>query len=464
MFRTVQFGLKGKQLSFDLNGVSKTIEFTDADDATFNASKDINTLKNIISTKIDEKFGANRIKVDVANGTGLSFSTVKTDGTPDNTSILRISSGTADTLGVKGIFNLANGEKNRLDTSKTLKELGITASSQVDNKNVYTMKVNGVEFNFNDDTTIASVLSQINNSTEAGINATYLSTSGTFSVMADESGAQGKVSFEAVGGTGNLVDALFGMSLSTTDGQDMKMKIRYQGSSTDTEIVRSSNSVSIDGVNFTAKEQFTSATDADFITFTAKAETDDIVSALKSMTEDYNKILDSVNKLVTTKSRSNKRSSTVYEPLTEKQRKSMTADEIKTWEDKAKQGILFGDSTLSQLASDLRFVFSTAVSNVGLASSMGIKASSSYSDNGKITIDENKLKEALENDPEKVKALFTSTAEASPSITGNGKLAGGLTTRMKTIMESYAKSTGANKGHWYPWQVFPEMPQLMITI
>lgn len=450
LMHTVKFDLTGKELTFDLNGSSKTIKFT-ADDST-NAT-DINSLQQLLTEKINAKFGENKIKVSV-NGTGLSFGTVKSDGSggqiEDTTSILKISSGTADTLGTKGIFNVSNGEKNRLDTSKTLKELGFTASSTTaEGVNEYKFKVNEVDFNFGDDATIASVLKSINNNTDVGVNVTFLSTSGRFSVMADESGVQGRVDFEDMG-SGNIIEGLFGTKAereaATDAGQDMKMTIQYEGSDTDVEINRSSNTASIDGINFTAKGIFSSATEDDEISFTTKAETDDIVSTIKTMAEDYNKILDSVNKLVTTKSRSNKHNQSVYEPLTDAQKKEMTADEIKAWEKKAKEGILFGDSTLTKLASDLRFVFSTAVSNVGVASSIGISASSSYRDNGKIVVNEKKLKEALENNPDKVKSIFTSTAEDSPSITGSAKLSGGITTRIKTIMESYAKSTGSNKG------------------
>lgn len=464
LLHTVKFDLTGKELTFDLNGSSKTIKFTADDSAKVT---DIDSLKVLLEEEINKKFGENKIKVSV-NGTGLSF------GTADTTSILKISSGTADTLGTKGIFNVANGEKNRLDTSKTLKDLGFKTTT--DGVNEYKFKVNDVEFSFGEDATVASVLSSINNNTEAGVNVTFLSTSGRFSVMADESGAQGKVAFEDMG-SGDLINSLFGTKAereaATTVGLDMKMTIRYEGATKDTEINRSSNTASIDGINFTAKGEFSAAytekqtVDADgnpvtdtngnpvmekeynadeVISFTTKAETDDIVSTIKTMAEDYNKILDSVNKFVTTKSRSSKHNQSVYEPLTDAQKKEMTADEIKAWEKKAKEGILFGDSTLRQLASDLRFVFSTAVSNVGVASSIGISASSSYSDNGKIVINEKKLKDALENNPDKVKSIFTSTAEASPSITGSAKLAGGITTRIKTVMESYAKSTGSQKG------------------
>ncbi|MFV0515953.1 MAG: flagellar filament capping protein FliD [Aminipila sp.] len=456
LVHNVKFDLTGKSLTFDLNGSSKTIAFTAEDSEKVT---DIESLKTLLQEKIDDKFGKNKIKVSIpTDSTGalenkISFGTVKLDSSGnevvDETSLLKITSATSDTLSSSGVFNLEDGAQNRLNTSKTLKELGFTPSgTDEQGKPQYKLKVNGVEFAFGEDDTINKVINTINNDREAGVNITYLSTSGRFSVMADESGVQGKVEFEDMGG--DLVLGLFGtkdqMDSSMIHGQDMKMTIRYDGSDTDVEINRSSNNVSIDGINFTANGTFSAYNKdgvynkEDAISFTTKSETDNIVSTIKSMAEDYNKMLDSINKLTSTKA--NRK----YPPLTDAQKKEMKPEEIKLWEDKAKEGILFGDSTLNQLASDMRFMFSTAINNVGTASSIGITTSSSYSDNGKIVIDEKKLKEALESDPEKVKSIFISSADASPSLTGSGRLAGGLSIRMKTTMEAYAKSTGSYKG------------------
>jgi flagellar hook-associated protein 2 len=158
------------------------------------------------------------------------------------------------------------------------------------------------------------------------------------------------------------------------------------------------------------------------------------------MVTDYNKLIDTITSYTTTKK------DTDYAPLTDAQKDEMTTEEIEDWNEKAKEGILFGDSTLNSLASNLRFVFSTLVSGAGNASAIGISTSSAYSDNGKLTLDEDALVAAIESDPEKVKSIFTATAEESESVTGSGYLAGGLATRLKSIMESYAKTTGSYKG------------------
>lgn len=434
--KTTSFSLANKSLTFNFNGSSKTITFSATDTAT-----DIDSLQLLLQKKLDSNFGSGKITVDKSSG-ALAFKT-------DDTSTLKITSTTSDTLGLNGVFALSNGASNRLDTTKKLSELGLTAGS--DGK--YTLNVNGQSLSFSADAELGDVISKINSDTNAGINVTYLSTTGTFNISADQSGVQGKINIYDENG-GDLAKALFGASAlyDTTNktesslikaGTDLKMTIRYTGATEDTEITRSTNGVTIDGITFTANSKFDAkgtADTTDEISFTASSSSDTLVSAIKSMVEDYNTLVDKIASYTETKKDSD------YKPLTDAQKEEMTTDEIEKWNTKAKQGILFGDTTLTSLASSLRFVFSTVVSGVGNASSIGLTTSSYYSDNGKITVDETKLKAAIQSDPDKVKSIFTATSEQSASVTSSGYLAGGIATRLQTITEAYAKSTGSYKG------------------
>lgn len=105
-----------------------------------------------------------------------------------------------------------------------------------------------------------------------------------------------------------------------------------------------------------------------------------------------------------------------YVPLTDAQRKDMSESDIKLWEDKAKSGLLNGDVTLSSGLEKMRLYLSDAVS--GVASSqydsmadIGIttapSSSTAYLEKGKIYIDEQKLRQALTDNPDLVTDLFT---------------------------------------------------------
>ncbi len=445
-----EFSLTGKKMVFNLNDREKTISFSEADSSAIMAmgtdEERLAKMAEIFNQKLEDAFGAGKINVSV-NGSKLDFTV------GDSTSTLSISSSSTDTMGKNGIFGINSGTSNRLDTSKTLKELGIQATvvdENDPNNSIYKITVNGKDFEFKGNNSVSTVISKLNNDKEAGVNISYLNTTNKFSIAADEYGSTEKLSIADSGEGGNLAQMLFGKiadsSLSDEEkgivaGQDLKMTIRYDGEDADTVIERNSNSVNLDGVKFNVEGTFDETSEA--VTFKSDVNTDDVVKVIKDMADDYNKILDKINEHVTTK-KATKNGST-YEPLTDAQKKEMSKDEIEAWEKKAKEGLLFGDSTLSQLASKLRFAFSSIVAGTGYGKEIGITTASSYSGNGKISIDENKLKEALTNDPEKVRTMFTASAEDARSST-DGIMSGGFATRVKTIFESYAKTTGSNKG------------------
>ncbi|MHC1724130.1 MAG: flagellar filament capping protein FliD [Aminipila sp.] len=452
VLQTVPFSLDGKKLTLNLDGISKTISFNAAESADIMAQTTDadrrNKMAQIINTKLEDSFGAGKITAAV-NGDKLDFKV------NDSTSILKITSSTTDTTGTNGIFGIEDGITNRLDKTKTVAQLGftptVTDAGGDPNKNVYKLTVNGKDFEFKGSDEITTVLNKINNDEEAGVTITYLSSTNKFAITADEAGATGNITIADSAG-GNLAAKLFGTATAVTkSGTDLEMTIKYNGDAGETTITRSSNSVTLDGISFNVEGTFgwtAGARDitAEGISFKSEADTDDTIKVIKDMAEAYNKIIDSVNELVSTKSRkSNKRGQAVYEPLTDAQKQKMTSQEIEAWEKKAKEGILFGDSTLTQLASSLRFAFSSKIGDLGYANDIGISTASSYSGNGKLTIDEDKLKQALTNDPEKVKAMFTASEQEAPN-TAHATLSGGLATRVKGLFESYAKSTGAYKG------------------
>jgi len=115
-----------------------------------------------------------------------------------------------------------------------------------------------------------------------------------------------------------------------------------------------------------------------------------------------------------------------YQPLTAAEKKEMTEDEIKAWEEKAKSGMLRGDSLVFKAYSSIRMAATDPVNDmqygggtiIGLSegnpfsslASIGIstgKYVQSSLEGGKLEIDEATLREALENNADYVKELFT---------------------------------------------------------
>lgn len=119
----------------------------------------------------------------------------------------------------------------------------------------------------------------------------------------------------------------------------------------------------------------------------------------------------------------------------------MSESAIQKYEEKAKQGLLFNDSNLSALYNRMLNVFSPGGEDEALLRQMGISVSFSATDNSSsITLDEGKLRDMLDSDPDAVADLFTRSASA-----GNAS-SDGLMQSMKTQLDRYAGTTGAVKG------------------
>ena len=208
---------------------------------------------------------------------------------------------------------------------------------------------------------------------------------------------------------------------------------------TEKELTRGSNSVEIDGMTIKFNEKFDES-DGGSVSFKTTTDSDRIVDAVKSMVEDYNAMMTEIRGAYATMPyRSSSGAFKDYEPLTEEQKTGMSESEIKNYEERAKQGILFGDSTLRNLYERMQSVFQPGGADSALLQKIGINTSFSSENVTTITLDENKLREALENDPDQVADLFTRTSE-------NGASTNGIMQGMKTQLDRYAGLTGSTKG------------------
>lgn len=103
-----------------------------------------------------------------------------------------------------------------------------------------------------------------------------------------------------------------------------------------------------------------------------------------------------------------------FPPLTDEQKKDMSEDEIKKWEEKAQSGILKGESIVSNGLYNMRSSWYSQVDNdQGFSSitQIGITTSERYLDGGKLEIDEDKLRKAISEDAEGVHALFSNSSD-----------------------------------------------------
>jgi flagellar hook-associated protein 2 len=199
-------------------------------------------------------------------------------------------------------------------------------------------------------------------------------------------------------------------------------------------ITRSSNTFQINGVEFTAKQK--TATDTP-VTFSSTADVDGIMDTIVKFVDKYNEVIDKI------KTKTNESKYRDYAPLTTAQKKDMDEDDIKLWEEKAKSGTLRNDSVLSGVLTKMRSDISGSVSGTSgftQLSQIGITTTSNYLDGGKLTIDEDKLRAAIAENPNAIYELFQKSGDTS--TTSNQGIAQRLRASLKTAMNDITAKAG----------------------
>lgn len=426
----------GKTLGFTYNG--KFVNIKIADNIT-----SLEDARKSIQSGLDKAFGSGRIDVslDTVDADGkqrFEFKTTLPGGADDDSSVLQLTSGDAGLLGKYGAFHVNYGENNRVNTTCTIGESGLAGFTPADNNNgPLNLKINGVLVEgLTYQSAVKDILDAINKTEGIGVKAQYLENSDKFILTATDGGGSGKIELES----GSVAEKIFGARGTGGDyiaGTDAVIRVQYNGTGQEVDLVRDSNSFIQDGMNITIKQKFGFDASGNKIpgqevTFESSANYDKVLSAVKDMIAAYNEISELTNDTVSTKPDRS------YAPLTDEQKENMTEDQIKKWEDKAKEGILFNDTLLRSLSDDLRYVLTGA--NISKFEEIGITKSTDVYDNGKLVLDENKLKAALARDPENVQKLFTAKADASEGIDA------GLMVKMKNVTDKYASTVGAVKG------------------
>lgn len=175
-------------------------------------------------------------------------------------------------------------------------------------------------------------------------------------------------------------------------------------------IVLDQNKVAFDGVTFEFKGTTASFNDAGGVTalnpasITGSQDVSALKDTIKSFMKDYNDLLGDINKKLWEQYDKD------YQPLTDDQKQSMSDKQIENWETKAQTGLLRKDDDLRELAENMKDVMSTFMGNTGLSlEKMGYKPVKDFKEeNGKYDLeDEDKLTEALQNNFDGIKELFT---------------------------------------------------------
>ena len=187
-----------------------------------------------------------------------------------------------------------------------------------------------------------------------------------------------------------------------------------------------SNAFNISGYTITANNDFADSSKP--ITISSTTDTDAAVDKVKEFVTMYNDLIKELNTKTSEKRNVN------YAPLTDAQKAEMSESEITKWEEKAKAGLLKGDTNINNMLSKMRSVLNSGVGGDTLYN-IGITTSSTWSDNGKLEIDENKLRTTLEKDPDVLSRIFVGTTD-QPGVVSQ------MRTEAKTAITNIEKSAG----------------------
>ena len=255
--------------------------------------------------------------------------------------------------------------------------LGEITFSGPDNTGI--IKINGVEFEVNENTSLSGLISKINGNSDAHVKASYDSLTNKFILTATETGAS-NISLEEE--NTNLLNVL---GLTTGSGDEEKLQdgsqvlgenaVVYIG---DNRIVSNSNTITgessgISNLSITIKKPTTGVDDAPS-------------SVQLGVEPDYSKVKEALKTFVN-----------AYNDVEKKKKNAVSSN-----------GSMAHDSSLNSILSTIKSITTSTSENAGkysVLSQIGITTSST--DPTKLAIDDAKLDEALKGDFESVKLLLS---------------------------------------------------------
>ncbi|MED3905213.1 flagellar hook-associated protein 2 [Geobacillus thermodenitrificans] len=316
-------------------------------------------------------------------------------------------------INVTQIATSATWISNQQVSSDTTITMDTTIKIRVTNGDGSNPTTNPVTITIKANSTLDSVISQLNNDSNLGITVFHDTKTGKIVITKKDTGSQANLVIEDADTATffrNMLGfdtALEGYELGDTDHNgvvDPNEGVKIAG--TDAQFTingfttsRSTNTFTINGVTYTLKKEGTA-------TITTSSDTDAMFNVIKGFVDKYNEVISKINAELKEERYRN------YPPLTDEQKEAMTEKQIELWEEKAKSGLLRGDSILSSGLSKMRMDLYTKVEGSNITggfsqlAEIGITTSSNYLDGGKLIIDETKLRQKIQENPNAIYRLF----------------------------------------------------------
>ncbi|MDL4839228.1 flagellar hook-associated protein 2 [Aquibacillus rhizosphaerae] len=291
------------------------------------------------------------------------------------------------------------------------------------------------EITYGPDDSLSNILKKISTETNNEVRASYDPQSDKVFLERTKTGnfnATGpEIGFEDVG-TSTFFTGLLQFDTAGESG-GTNAEFKYNGIA----LTSKNNSYTLNDVTF----NFTSKTNGTPTTINVDNNVDASFDKIMEFVNQYNETIEKVNGYL------NEERFRDFKPLTAEQRKAMSEDEIEQWEEKAKSGTLKGESILSSGLNSMRQNWYGEVDNSSSLTHLtqiGIKTTANYLDRGKLEVNEDKLKQALREDPNSVHKLFSNDVKGSGRGVMN-RLEDSISSTMKNIQSRAGKTTSTQQ-------------------
>ncbi len=301
----------------------------------------------------------------------------------------------------------------------------------------FTVNINGTRISFLQNESLGTAISRINNSA-AGIHVGYSSFSDTFTFTAKATGAQ-NITVDDGGRFFAAIGLKRGTGLETigTAGRDAQFQINgFAGRN-------AANSFTVDGINYNIARRIEARDNAPPVTLSVSLDSEAVFKNIQSFVEDYNKLITTIGGEL------NEERFSTFLPLTAEQKKQMSEQEIKTWQERAQSGLLRREPALANMLREMRTALNQTVGGVHL-SAIGIEFSSNFRDNGRLVLRDGgqRLRNAIAANPEQVQELFTRRSsiayrpDLSAAERSQRRQESGLAQRLSDILLDNIRTTG----------------------
>ena len=331
----------------------------------------------------------------------------------DNNSVT-FTAGVATTVSGRDAVGTFDGETvSFTGNSASVDGFNITASSTGSTTVSVDQKVISVTFGelLDDDYSFNDLTAAINNA-GTNVKASYDSVNDRFSFYNSESGSKNNVTFGMSTGDVGDVTTKFFNALNLKQSSNGELEEETIGTfkngdsitkaGTDSEVKidgvtynLDSNKTTVNGVSYTFANTTTNK-----VAVNVTQDVDKIVDNVKAFVKDYNEMLSGLYKLYDEEPNKN------YKPLTDAQKDAMKDEQIEKWEEKAKAGLLYHDSTVRKIIDDMRNAVVQPIDGVGKYNSAYTIGISTTGVKGQLTLDEDKLRAALAEDSDAVYNVF----------------------------------------------------------